>query len=147
MTLRAYSHTIQPRTWTGLLVWREGVSHIDQDRRRKCKFKVDCPLQKKKKKTLVSLHRDSCTSPPLTKATDGVGVVLSLKLNGGLLRVTLLVVAQPVTLDRHRLCRELPAGHNGGAVEGLELQERSWRHCGEEEPSIKSVCAHTHTHG
>lgn len=63
--------------------------------------------------------------------------------------MTLLVVTQLVTLDSHRLCRELPASHDGGAVQGLQLEERSWRHCCEEEEeeeaaNMKSV--HTHTH-
>lgn len=93
---------------------------------------------------LVSLSRDSCTSPTLTKATDGVGVVLSLKLNGGLLRVTFLVVTQLVTLDSHRLCRDLPPCNDGGAVQGLELKERSWRHCCQVVESCQYV---TRAHG
>lgn len=109
-------------------------------------MQIQSRLPTPKKKTLVSLCRNSCTSPSLTKATDGVGVVLSLKLNGGLLRVTLLVVTQLVTLDSHRVCRELPASHDGGAVQGLQLEERSWRHCCEEEEAANMKSVHTHTH-
>lgn len=42
-------------------------------------------------------------SKSLTKATDGVGISLSLQLDAGLLWLAFLVVTQPVTLDSHRL--------------------------------------------
>lgn len=60
-----------------------------------------------------------------TEATDGVAVVLRLQLDGGLFWMTLLVVAQPVTLDSRRFRGSLPAGHNGGAVKRLKLKNRS----------------------
>lgn len=63
--------------------------------------------------------------PSRTEATDGVAVVLSLQLDAGLFWMTLLVVAQPVTLDSRRFRGSLPAGHNGGAVKWLELKNRS----------------------
>lgn len=60
----------------------------------------------------------------LTKATDGVGIGLSLQLYGGLLWMTLLMVTQPITLDSHRIWGGLPACRNGGAVKRLELKNR-----------------------
>jgi len=64
------------------------------------------------------------TSASLTKATDGVGIGLSLQLDDRLLRVAFLMVTQLVTLDNHRLLGGLPACHNGGAVKRLKLKSR-----------------------
>lgn len=77
--------------------------------------------------------------PSLTKATDGVGVVLSLKLDGGLLWVALLMVTQPVALDSHRIWGELPACHDGGAVQRLKLKDRGRRHCWAEAAGMGSI--------
>lgn len=63
-------------------------------------------------------------SASLTKATDGVGVGLSLQLDGGLLWLALLMVTQLVTLNSHRSWGGLPACHNGGAVKRLKLKSR-----------------------
>lgn len=41
-------------------------------------------------------------SASLTKATDGVGIGLSLQLDAGLLWLAFLMVTQPVTLYSHR---------------------------------------------
>lgn len=41
------------------------------------------------------------TTESLTESADGVGEVLSLQLDSGLLWMTLFMVAQPVTLDSH----------------------------------------------
>lgn len=63
-------------------------------------------------------------SASLTKATDGVGIDLSLQLDVGLLWLALLMVTQPVTLGSHRFWGSLPACHNGGAVKRLKLKNR-----------------------
>ncbi len=60
----------------------------------------------------------------LTKATDGVGIGVSLQLDGGLLWLSFLMVTQPVTLDSHRFWGALPTYHNGGAVKRLKLENR-----------------------
>lgn len=65
------------------------------------------------------------TSASLTKATNGVGIGLSLQLDAGLLWLAFLVITQPVTLDSHRLYGGLPACHNRSAVKRLELKNRS----------------------
>ena len=68
------------------------------------------------------LHWPIIKSASLTKATDGVGVGLSLQLDSGLLWLSFLMVTQPVTLDSLRFWGGLPAGHNGGAVKRLKLK-------------------------
>lgn len=60
----------------------------------------------------------------LTKATDGVGIVLGLQLDCRLLWLSFLMVTQPVTQNSHRFWGDLPACHNGGAVKRLKLKNR-----------------------
>lgn len=56
--------------------------------------------------------------------------------------MTLFVVAQPVTPDSRRFRGGLPAGHNGGAVERLQLKNRSRGHYWGETASMDSVHEH-----
>ena len=60
----------------------------------------------------------------LTKATNSVGIGLSLQQDVGLLWLTFLMVTQPETLSSHRTRGGLPACHNGGAVKRLKLKNR-----------------------
>lgn len=131
------------------MVRQEGSAILIRTEGQKCKFKANCPLKQQplEQKTAVTLrlnergpNGNNCASPSLTKAADGVGVVLSLKLDGGLLRVALLVVTQPVALDGHRFRGELPACYDGGAVQRLKLKDRGWRHCWAEAAGMGSIC-------
>lgn len=78
---------------------------------------------------ISKLERNDNNSASLTKATNDVGICLSLQLGGGLLWLALLMVTQTVTLDSPRF-RGLPACNNGGAVQRLELKNGGRRHCG-----------------
>lgn len=52
----------------------------------------------------------------ITKASNGVGVGLSLQQGARLLRLAFLVVTQPETLNSNRIWGDLPASHNRSAV-------------------------------
>lgn len=80
------------------------------------------------------------TQAGLTEASDGARVLGGPELQRRALRLTLLPVEEPEALHAGRVPgAQLPARHDGGAVQRLQMQLRGQRDCGERERGARSL--------